>query len=88
MAEERFYEDVKVGDTGRSPEVAVTREMIRAYADLTGDHCQRPHGTGVWARSRENEPGAAGRRGALGAVDDGGLASGNLGADEARRATG
>ena len=38
MAEERFYEDVKVGDTGRSPEVAVTREMIRAYADLTGDH--------------------------------------------------
>ena len=39
MAEERFYEDVKVGDTGRSPEVAVTREMIRACADLTGDHC-------------------------------------------------
>ena len=38
MPTESFYEDVKVGDTGRSPEVAVTSEMIRTYADLTGDH--------------------------------------------------
>ena len=38
MPKERFYEAVKVGDTGRSPEVTVTREMIRTYADLTGDH--------------------------------------------------
>lgn len=38
MTTERFYEDVRVGDSGRSPEVTVTREMILAYADLTGDH--------------------------------------------------
>ena len=27
MPEESFYEDVAVGDTGRSPEVTVSREM-------------------------------------------------------------
>ena len=38
MTTECFYEDVKVGDTGAGPEVTVTAEMIRTYADLTGDH--------------------------------------------------
>ena len=38
MTTEIFYEDVKVGDKGTSPQVTVTREMIGAYADLTGDH--------------------------------------------------
>ena len=38
MTTECFYEDVKVGDKGTSPQVTVTREMIGAYADLTGDH--------------------------------------------------
>ena len=38
MATECFYEDVRVGDAGTSPEVTVTAEMIRAYADLSGDH--------------------------------------------------
>ena len=27
MSEESFHEDAAVGDTGRSPEVTVTREM-------------------------------------------------------------
>ena len=35
---ERYYDDVKLGDDGLTPEVTVTKEMIRAYADLTGDH--------------------------------------------------
>ena len=35
---ERFYDDVKLGDEGVTPEVTVTKEMIRAYADLAGDH--------------------------------------------------
>lgn len=36
--EERFYDDVKVGDEGTTPEITVTREMILAYADVSGDH--------------------------------------------------
>lgn len=35
---ERYYDDVVVGEEGVSPEVTVSREMIHAYADLTGDH--------------------------------------------------
>ena len=35
--QERYFDDVKLGDEGTTPEVTVTREMIRAYADLTGD---------------------------------------------------
>lgn len=35
---ERYYDEVAIGDSGTTPEVAVTREMIRAYADLSGDH--------------------------------------------------
>lgn len=35
---ELYFDDVKPGDEGVSPEVTVTREMIRAFADLTGDH--------------------------------------------------
>jgi acyl dehydratase len=34
---QRYYDDVKLGDEGITPEVTVTREMIRSYADLTGD---------------------------------------------------
>jgi acyl dehydratase len=36
--EERYYDDVTVGDEGVTPEVTVTRAMIQAYADLSGDH--------------------------------------------------
>lgn len=35
---ELYFDEVKPGDEGVSPEVTVTREMIRAFADLTGDH--------------------------------------------------
>jgi acyl dehydratase len=38
MVSEKYFDDVKVGDEGISHEVTVTREMIQAYADLTGDH--------------------------------------------------
>lgn len=37
-AHERYFDDVAIGDEGITPEVTVTKEMIRAYADLTGDH--------------------------------------------------
>ena len=36
--QEKYYDDVKVGDEGKTPEVTVTKEMIKAYADLCGDH--------------------------------------------------
>lgn len=36
--QELFYDDVEVGDEGKTPEVTVTKEMILAYANLTGDH--------------------------------------------------
>lgn len=35
---ERYYDEVRLGDEGVTPEVTVTKEMIRTYADLTGDH--------------------------------------------------
>lgn len=35
---ERYFDEVKVGDAGVSAEVTVTKAMILAYADLTGDH--------------------------------------------------
>ncbi|MBR0898853.1 MaoC family dehydratase [Bradyrhizobium tropiciagri] len=35
---ERYYDDVRLGDEGVTPEITVTKEMIRTYADLTGDH--------------------------------------------------
>lgn len=35
---ERYYDEVMLGDEGITPEVTVTKEMIKAYADLTGDH--------------------------------------------------
>ncbi len=37
-AHERYYDEVEVSDEGITPEVTVTKEMIRVYADLTGDH--------------------------------------------------
>ncbi len=37
MTRECYYEDVKVGDKGVTPKVTVSKEMILAYADLTGD---------------------------------------------------
>jgi acyl dehydratase len=37
MPQVRYYDQVKVGDKGTTPEVTVTKEMIRAYADLSGD---------------------------------------------------
>jgi len=38
MTKELYFDEVKVGDEGISPEITVTKEMILAYADLTGDH--------------------------------------------------
>jgi acyl dehydratase len=35
---ETYFDDVKVGDEGRTATVTVTKAMIKAYADLTGDH--------------------------------------------------
>ena len=35
---ENYFDDVKVGDEGITSAVTVTKEMIKAYADLTGDH--------------------------------------------------
>lgn len=35
---ELYFDDVAVGTEGTTPEVTVTKEMILAYADLTGDH--------------------------------------------------
>ena len=35
---ECYYDDVAVGDEGTTPEVTVTKEMILAYADVSGDH--------------------------------------------------
>ncbi|MCR0984957.1 MaoC family dehydratase [Roseomonas populi] len=37
MPEDRYYEDVQVGDASVSPEVTVTEAMVMAYAELTGD---------------------------------------------------
>lgn len=37
MTEELFFDDVIVGDKGHTPSRVVTKEMILAYADLTGD---------------------------------------------------
>jgi acyl dehydratase len=38
MTKECYFDEVKVGDEGISPEVTITKEMILAYADLSGDH--------------------------------------------------
>ena len=38
MTRQHYFDEVKVGDAGTTPEVTVTKEMIFAYADLTGDH--------------------------------------------------
>jgi acyl dehydratase len=38
MIKERYFDEVNVGDEGISAEVTVTKAMILAYADLTGDH--------------------------------------------------
>ncbi len=38
QAHERYYDEVRLGDEGVTPQVTVTKEMIRTYADLTGDH--------------------------------------------------
>lgn len=35
---EKYYDDVAVGDAGVTASTVVTKEMIRAFADLTGDH--------------------------------------------------
>mgnify|MGYP002394401350 CR=1 FL=1 len=35
---ELYFDDVKIGDEGVTTSVVVTKEMIRAFADLTGDH--------------------------------------------------
>ncbi|MBI0539585.1 acyl dehydratase, partial [Roseomonas sp. KE2513] len=36
MSEDRYYEDVQVGDASVSPEVTVTEAMVMTYAELTG----------------------------------------------------
>ena len=38
MPREMYYDEVKVGDAGISSEITVTKEMILAYADVSGDH--------------------------------------------------
>ncbi|MDP1668197.1 MaoC family dehydratase [Phaeovulum sp.] len=38
MSDWTYYDDLKGGEKGTTPRVTVTKEMIRAYADLTGDH--------------------------------------------------
>jgi len=38
MSAEFYFDEVEVGQQCISPEVTVTGEMIRAFADLTGDH--------------------------------------------------
>ncbi len=38
MIPTRYFDDLKIGEKGTTPEVTVSKEMIRAYADLTGDH--------------------------------------------------
>lgn len=38
MSDWTYYDDLKLGDRGVTPSVTVTREMIRQFADLTGDH--------------------------------------------------
>lgn len=38
MTFERYFEDVQVGDEGRSSTLTVTEAHINIYADLTGDH--------------------------------------------------
>jgi acyl dehydratase len=35
---EKYFDDVRVGEAGVTKSVVVTKEMIRAFADLTGDH--------------------------------------------------
>jgi acyl dehydratase len=38
MTKERYFDEVKVGDEGISPEVTITKDMILAYADVSLDH--------------------------------------------------
>lgn len=38
MTDWTYYDDLKGGETGTTPQVTVTKEMIRRFADLTGDH--------------------------------------------------
>lgn len=49
MAFERYFEDVKVGDVGVTPSVTVTDELIRKYADVSGDR-SRVHLDEAFAR--------------------------------------
>lgn len=37
MADLKYYDDLKPGDRGVTPEVTVTRDMIQRFAELTGD---------------------------------------------------
>ncbi|WP_347268870.1 MaoC family dehydratase [Paracoccus sp. (in: a-proteobacteria)] len=38
MTAVKYYDDLRSGDRGVTPEITVTREMIQRFADLTGDH--------------------------------------------------
>ena len=38
MDDVKYYDDLKLGDKGTTPSVTVTKEMIKAFADLSGDH--------------------------------------------------
>lgn len=38
VARERYWDDIAEGEEGMTPEVTVTKDMIAAFADLTGDH--------------------------------------------------
>lgn len=37
-APERYFDEVAEGESGETPQVTVTKDMIRAFADLSGDH--------------------------------------------------
>lgn len=34
----KYWDDLAAGDEGETPEVTVTKEMIRGFADISGDH--------------------------------------------------
>lgn len=50
MDDVKYYDDLKLGDKGTTPSVKVTKDMIKAFAELSGDH------TPVHAHARLRSP--------------------------------
>lgn len=50
MTKWTYFDELKGGERGTTPKVVVTQDMIRRYADLTGDHTP-VHVDEVFARS-------------------------------------